>query len=89
MAFKALKGMVPNYLTELFSTSDNATYVYSLRSNSGKLYLDEPKPNFLKRSFSYRAAMSWVAYHIKSSIITTICLKNPSKVYKQCKAIIL
>ena len=57
MTFKALRGIVPTYLTELFTTNNNTTY--SLRSNNRNLYLDKPKTNYLKRSFSYRGAMSW------------------------------
>jgi hypothetical protein len=57
MTFKALRGIAPTYLTELFTTNNNN--IYSLRSNNRKLYLDKPKTNFLKRSFSYRGAMSW------------------------------
>ena len=30
-----------------------------LRNNHQKLYLPKPKTNFLKRSFSYRGAVSW------------------------------
>jgi hypothetical protein len=63
MTFKALRGIVPTYLTELFTTNNNTTY--SLRSNNRKLYLDKPKTNFLKRSFSYRGAMSWNSLPLK------------------------
>jgi hypothetical protein len=57
MTFKALRGIVPTYLTELFTTNNNTTY--GLRRNNRKLYLHKPKTNFFKRSFSYRGAMSW------------------------------
>lgn len=57
MIFKALRGMTPTYLSELFETSHNNTY--RLRSNDRKLYLNKPKTNFLKHSFSYRGARSW------------------------------
>ena len=57
MAFKILSGRSPRYLEKLFSVSQNNNY--NLRSNQTKLKLPKPKTNFLKRSFSYRAAKSW------------------------------
>ena len=57
MAFKILSGRSPRYLEKLFSVSQNDNY--NLRSNQTKLKLPKPKTNFLKRSFSYRAAKSW------------------------------
>ena len=57
MTFKALMGRSPNNITELFSKCDNENY--NLRSNNTKLSLTKPNTNFLKRSFSYRAAKSW------------------------------
>ncbi len=53
MTFKGLRGMAPEYLTQMFHVSVNQTY--QLRNNNQKLYLT----NFLKRSFSYRGAVSW------------------------------
>jgi hypothetical protein len=41
----------------MFHVSVNQTY--QLRNNHQKLYLPKPKTNFLKRSFSYRGAVSW------------------------------
>jgi hypothetical protein len=57
MTFKALRGMAPEYLTQMFHVSVNQTY--QLRNNHQKLYLPKPKTIFLKRSFSYRGAVSW------------------------------
>ena len=57
MTFKILTGRSPQYLEKLFSISQNDNY--NLRSNQTKLKLPKPKTNFLKRSFSYRAAKSW------------------------------
>ena len=57
MAFKILSGRSPRYLEKLFSVSQNDNY--NLRNNQTKLKLPKPKTNFLKRSFSYRAAKSW------------------------------
>ena len=57
MAFKILSGRSPRYLEKLFSVNQNDNY--NLRSNQTKLKLPKPKTNFLKRSFSYRAARSW------------------------------
>ena len=55
---KTLKGMVPNYLTQLFNICNNDDY--QLRSNNLKIYLPKPKTHFLKSSFSYRGAVSWI-----------------------------
>ena len=57
MTFKVLTGQGPDYLQQLFTECNNDNY--SLRSNNTKLALPKPRTNFLKRSFSYRAAMSW------------------------------
>ena len=57
MTFKILTGRSPQYLEKLFSISQNDNY--NLRSNQTKLKLPKPKTNFLKRSFSYRAAKAW------------------------------
>ena len=57
MTFKALRGLTPNYLSDLFVVSHNTTH--QLRSNDRKLYLKKPKTSYLKNSFSYRGATSW------------------------------
>ena len=56
--FKALINQTSvDYLRELFTECKND--FYCLRSNDTKLALPKPRTNFLKRSFSYRAAKSW------------------------------
>ena len=55
--FKALIGNSPAYLTKLFNRCSNEKY--NLRSNFDQLSLAKPSTNFLKKSFSYRAAKSW------------------------------
>ena len=57
MMIKVLKGMAPEYLTQMFKVSTN--HMYDLRSNHKKLYLQKPKTNFLKRRFAYRGASLW------------------------------
>ena len=57
MTFKALTNRLPDYVQNFFKTSENCNY--SLRSNNIKLSLPKPKTNFLKRSFSFRAAQGW------------------------------
>jgi hypothetical protein len=61
MTFRALTGRLPQYLVKLFTRCQNNNY--NLRSNQTKLALPKrrakPKTNFLKKSFSYRAAKSW------------------------------
>ena len=57
MTFKAIKGIVPDYLIPTINLNGNANY--QLRSNNRNIYLPKPKTNFLKNSFSYRGAMRW------------------------------
>lgn len=57
MTFKAIKGMLPEYIADLFHTCENSGY--ELRSNNLKLFQPKPKTNFLKNSFSYRGATCW------------------------------
>ena len=54
MTFKALTGRLADYLQDLFRKRDNKNY--SLRSSNKKLSLPKPRTNFIKQSFSYRAA---------------------------------
>ena len=70
MTFKILTGRSPQYLEKLFSISQNDNY--NLRSNQTKLKLPKPKTNFLKRSFSSRAAKSWNELPSGTTDITTI-----------------
>ena len=55
--FKALTENSPAYLTNFFNLCSNETY--SLKSNYDELSLANPHTNFLKKSFSYKAAKSW------------------------------
>ena len=48
---------MPGYVQNFFKKSENSNY--SLKSNEVKLSLPEPKTNFLKRSFCYRAEKGW------------------------------
>ena len=57
MTFKALTNRLPDYVHNFFKKGKNCNY--SLRSNNIKLSLPKPKTNFLKRSFSCRAAQGW------------------------------
>ena len=57
MTLKALMEQLPSYLTKLFSKCENENY--HLRSNNTKLFQLKPSTNFIKRSFSYRAAKAW------------------------------
>lgn len=68
MTFKALTNRQPKYVQDFFTTCENSNY--SLRSNNVKLSLPKPKTNFLKRSFSYRAAQRWneLSHDITSNI---------------------
>ena len=57
MTFKAIKGLLPDNIVQLFHTCENSGY--ELRSNNLKLSQPKPKTNFLKNSFSYRGAACW------------------------------
>ena len=41
----------------MFTVTNNATY--SLRSNDRKFHLNKPNTDFMKKSFSWRAAFAW------------------------------
>ena len=57
MTFKALRGITPSCLSDLFITCHNDSH--QLRSNNRKLYLKETKNELPKKKFSYRGAISW------------------------------
>ncbi len=57
MTFKAIEGLLPDNIVQLFHTCENSGY--ELRSNNLKLSQPKPKTNFLKNSFSYRGAACW------------------------------
>ena len=57
MTFKAINGMLPEYITQLFHTCENSGY--ELCSSNLKPYQPEPERNFLKNCFSYRGAAYW------------------------------
>ena len=57
MTFKALKGELPEYMSNMFKIKRND--IYQLRGNDHKLYLKKPNTDFMKKSFSYRGAMAW------------------------------
>ena len=71
MTFKAINGMLPEYITQLFHTCENSGYV--LRSSNLKLSQPKPKTNFLKNSFSYRGAAYW--NNIPKNLLKTLYLK--------------
>ena len=74
ITFKALRGETPDYLSDMFVASHND--MYQLSSNDRKLYLNKPNTNFLKKTFSYRGAVSGIAFLLKLSmyVINFPCL---------------
>ena len=62
MTFKAIRCIAPEYVSNMFSHHQNNNY--EMRSNMRKPVLGKPKTNFMKRSFSYRAACAWNNLHI-------------------------
>ena len=71
MTSKALRGMAPEYLTQMFHVSLNQTN--QLRNNDQKL-IPIPKLTtiFLKRSFSHTVAVSWNQIFMETFPITKI-----------------
>lgn len=57
MTLKALQGLLPEYISEMFSVRNSNGH--NLRNNNYKLHIDKPKTDFMKKSFSYRAASAW------------------------------
>jgi hypothetical protein len=57
MTFKSLTRQLPENISDMFTITNNATY--RLRSNNRKLHLNKPNTDFMKKSFSYRAAFAW------------------------------
>ncbi len=58
LMFKAKHNMLPNCLTELFTTS-NEIHNYNTRQSEFNFALPKPKTNFMKNSFAYRGAETW------------------------------
>ena len=58
MVYKALNGLAPNHLAQMFTERSRITY-YTLRDTSDKLALPQPRTNYMKNSFSYSGAALW------------------------------
>ena len=58
MVYKALNGLAPNYLAQMFTERSRITY-YTLRDTSDKLARRQPRTNYMKNSFSYSGAALW------------------------------
>ena len=56
--YKALNGLAPNYLAQMFTERGSITN-YTLRGTSNKLALPQPRTNYMKNSFSYHKAELW------------------------------
>ena len=56
MVYKSIHGLVPDYLSYLFTKYDPP---YNLRNSENKLAVPLPRTNFLKNSFSYNVAVIW------------------------------
>ena len=55
MMYKTVHGMTPEYLRSRFVSRDDITSC-RLRNTENKLALPQPRPNYLKKSFSYGGA---------------------------------
>ena len=58
MVYKALNGLAPNYLAQMFTERSRITN-YTLRDTSDKFALPQPRTNYMKYSFSYSKAALW------------------------------
>ena len=58
LVFKALNGLTPDYLTQMFTERSRIAY-YTLRDTGDKLALPQARTNYLKDSFSYSGAVLW------------------------------
>ena len=58
MVYKALNGLTPDYLTQMFTERSRITN-YTLRDTGDKLALPQARTNDLKDSFSYSGAVLW------------------------------
>ena len=52
-----MRNVIHEFTTNIFKICLND--MYPLRSNNCKLYLEKPKTDFMKKTFSYRGAASW------------------------------
>ena len=52
-----MRNVIHEFTTNIFKICLND--MYPLRSNNCELYLEKPKTDFMKKSFSYRGAASW------------------------------
>ena len=64
MVYKALNGLAPNYLAQMFTEPSRITN-YTLRDTSDKLALPQPRTNYMKDSFSYSKAALWNSFSIE------------------------
>ena len=58
MTFRALKKQLPEYISDMFSVRHNANYHIRI-NNDRKLNVNKPNTDFMKKTFSYRAASAW------------------------------
>ncbi len=79
LMFKAKHNMLPNCLTELFTTS-NEIHNYNTRQSEFNFALPKPKTNFMKKSFAYRGAETWnnLSADIKSKTSISTSLTSTS-----------
>ena len=64
MVYKALNGLAPNYLAQMFTERSRITN-YTLKGTSDKLALPQPRTNYMKNSFSYSKAVLWNSFPIE------------------------
>jgi len=71
LMYKILNGMTPGFLRSRFVYRDSVN-AYRLRNTESKLVLPQPRPDYLKRSFSYSGAQLWnnLPIRLKTSIFT-------------------
>ena len=71
LMFKTVNNRVPEYLSDKF-VSINNIHMYNLRGAQHNLFIPRPKTEALKKSFSYRGAVTWNSLSAEAKQATTL-----------------
>jgi len=69
--FKTAINLVPEYLSDKF-TSVNTVHRQNLRDAQHNLFITRPNTEALKKSFSYRGAVTWHSLSVGAKQATTL-----------------
>ena len=71
LMFKTANNLVPEYLSDKF-TSVNTIHRHNLRGAQHNLFIPRPNTEALKKSFSYRGAVTWNSLSVEAKQATTL-----------------